>query len=352
MGDRRGRPCRDFFLSLSDSLLRVSFLFLHVSQKESMQAPSSNSAQHSRLRVIGRALAHPNYRLFFFGQGTSLIGTWMSRIATGWLVFELAQKDSALLLGMVSFVGQSPSFFLTPFSGVLVDRWDRHRLLIVTQAIFGFLSAMLALVAFQATPGMGTIGLIALLSFLQGVVNAFDMPARQVFLNDMIERKEDLANAIALNSSLVNGTRLIGPSLAGVLIAVAGTGWCFLVDAISYLAVIASLLAMKITPRPARPSQAHIWYEIREGFRYAFGFAPIRTLLLLLALVSCMGMPYTVLMPIFAQDILHGGPYALGFLTGAPESAPWWGPCTWPPVRPSLDWVGPSRLAPPCSAWA
>ncbi len=282
-----------------------------------MPPPELSAERGSRWQSLGRALAHRNYRLFFVGQGISLIGTWMSRIATNWLVFRLAGADSALLLGIIAFVGQSPTFFLTPLTGVLVDRWNRHRLLVVTQSLFGILSAALALVAFTATPGMETMVLIAALSFLQGILNTFDMPGRQAFLIEMIEDKQDLPNAIALNSSLVNGARLVGPSVAGVVIAVAGEGWCFLIDAISYLAVIASLLAMKIRPRARPQHHAPVWQGMREGFAYAFGFAPIRSLLLLLALVSFMGMPYVVLMPIFAQDILHGGPYALGFLSAA-----------------------------------
>jgi MFS family permease len=270
-----------------------------------------------RLGTVGRALAHRNYRLFFGGQGVSMIGTWMTRIATGWLVYRLGGPDPALLLGAVGFAGQSPSFFLAPFAGVLVDRWNRHRLLVVTQVLFGIQAALLALVAFRGTPGAATVWAVILLSLAQGVTNAFDMPTRQAFLVEMVNRKEDLPNAIALNSSLVNGARLVGPSLAGVLIAVAGEAWCFLVDAVSYLAVIAALLAMDI-PSRARPSRpTPVWQGLREGFRYAFGFAPIRTLLLLLGLVSFAGMPYTVLLPIFAVDILHGGPYLLGFLSGA-----------------------------------
>jgi MFS family permease len=292
------------------------------------------------LRSLARALAHRNYRLFFAGQAVSLVGTWMTRIATGWLVFRLGGPDSALLLGAVSFVGQSPAFFLGPFTGVLVDRWDRHRLLVLTQAAFAVLAALLAGVAFGGWPAPAAVWAVTALSLLQGVVNAFDMPARQAFLVEMVTRKEDLGNAIALNSSLVNGARLVGPSLAGVLIALAGEGWCFLIDAVSYLAVIAALLAMKVPGRepsaaepqegaapdlrrevgPAAPRRRRapepVWRALREGFAYAFGFAPIRTLLLLLALVSFMGMPYTVLLPIFAER-LGGGPYTLGFLSAA-----------------------------------
>ena len=271
----------------------------------------------SALWSMARALAHRNYRLFFVGQGISLIGTWMTRVATGWLVFRLSGPDSAFLLGVVGFVGQVPSFFLTPFAGVLVDRWNRHRLLVFTQILSLIQSALLAVVAFRGESGTATIWQIVVLSLVQGIINAFDMPARQAFLVEMVARKEDLANAIALNSSLVNGARLIGPSLAGILIAVAGEGWCFLIDAISYVAVVLALLAMRLPAREVVHHPPPMWHGMKEGFRYSFGFAPIRTILLLLALVSFMGMPYTVLMPIFAADILQGGPYALGFLSAA-----------------------------------
>lgn len=271
----------------------------------------------SGLRSIVRALAHRNYRLFFIGQGISLIGTWMTRIATLWLVYRLGGDDAGFLLGLIGFAGQIPTFFLAPLAGVLVDRWDRHRTLLVTQVLAMVQSALLAVVAFAQQSDTATLWQVTALSVFQGLINAFDMPARQAYLVEMISRKEDLPNAIALNSSLVNGARLLGPSLAGVLIALVGEGWCFLIDAVSYLAVIASLLAMQITPRPRQPRTSRIWQETVEGFRYAFGFAPIRSLLLLLGLVSFMGMPYAVLLPIFAADILGGGPYTLGFLSAA-----------------------------------
>ncbi len=270
-----------------------------------------------RLTGLGRALTHRNYRLFFFGQGTSMIGTWMTRVATGWLVFRLSGPNSAFLLGLVGFAGQLPTFFLAPIAGALVDRWNRHRTLIVTQVLALIQSALLAAVAFADVPGPATIAAVLVLCLMQGLINAFDMPARQAFLIEMIEGKEDLPNAIALNSSLVNGARLVGPAVAGLLIAAAGEGWCFLIDAVSYLAVIAALLAMRVAPRSAVARVHSVWKEIGEGFRYAFGFAPIRDLLLLLALVSFMGMPYTVLLPIFAADLLQGGPSTLGFLSGA-----------------------------------
>jgi MFS family permease len=283
-----------------------------------MPAETTEARPAGGLRSLGRALSSRNYRLFFAGQGISLVGTWMSRIATGWLVFRLARPDPALLLGVVSFVSQSPTFFLAPLSGVLIDRWDRHRVLVLTQALSAAQSLLLALVAFFAAPGWGAITLVLLLGLVQGVLNAFDMPARQAFLVEMITRKEDLPNAIALNSSLVNSARLLGPTAAGVIIALTGEAWCFLIDAVSYLAVIAALLRMDVPKRepPAAP-RAPVLRGLREGLGYAFGFPPIRALLLLLALVSLAGMPYTVLLPVFAEDVLGGGPAALGLLSGA-----------------------------------
>ncbi|MBN9119854.1 MAG: MFS transporter [Planctomycetes bacterium] len=266
---------------------------------------------------MGRALADRNYRLFFAGQGVSLVGTWMTRLATGWLVFRLGGADAAWLLGAVSFAGLAPTFFVGPLAGALVDRWNRHTVLVVTQVLSLLQSAALAWVAFAAGPGTGTVWLIAGLSVLQGVVNAFDMPARQSLLVHMVSRREDLANAIALNSSLVNGSRLVGPALAGAVIAAAGEAWCFVVDAVSYLAVVAALLAMRLPKRERPHVPASIGKHMIEGVRYAFGFAPIRALLLLLALVSFAAMPYSVLLPVFAADVLGGGPHTLGMLSAA-----------------------------------
>ena len=193
-------------------------------------------------RLVVRALRHRNYRLFFGGQGISLIGTWMTRVATGWLVYRLT--GSAFLLGLVSFAGQIPVLFLGPFAGVWVDRWNRHRVLLVTQTLSMLQSFGLAALALAK---IITVNEVILLNLFQGAVNAFDMPARQAFVIEMVEQPEDLGNAIALNSSLVNAARLIGPSIAGIIIALVGEGYCFLVDGGSYLAVIASLLAMVVT---------------------------------------------------------------------------------------------------------
>jgi MFS family permease len=264
------------------------------------------------LRTIFRSLSHRNYRLFFGGQGLSLVGTWMQQIAISWLVYRLTH--SALMLGVVGFASRIPTFLLASAAGVLVDRWNRHRTLVVTQTLSMIQALVLAVLVMTEAV---TIWEIIVLTVILGVINAFDVPSRQSFVVDMIGRKEDLGNAIALNSSMVNGARLVGPSLAGILIAVVGEGLCFLINAISFLAVIVSLLAMKDIPKRPKALHAHFLRGLKEGFSYAFGFAPIRSLLLLLALVSLMGMGYMVLMPIFAKDILHGGPNTYGFLMGA-----------------------------------
>ena len=260
-----------------------------------------------------RALRHRNYRLFFAGQSLSLVGTWVTRIATGWLIYRLT--GSSLLLGVVGFCGQIPTLFLAPVAGVFVDRWDRHRVLIATQVLSMLQSLALAVLALA---GIITVAEVLVLQVFQGVINAFDTPARQAFVVSMIEDRADLGNAIALNSSMVNASRILGPSIGGVLIAAVGEGWCFLLDAVSYLAVIASLRAMHVVPTAAagRPA-TRVWEELRTGFRYVSGFVPIRTVLLLLALVSMMGMPYTVLMPAVAVKLLHGGPNTLGWLMTA-----------------------------------
>lgn len=265
-----------------------------------------------RLSLLLRALRHRNYRLYFAGQSVSLIGTWMTRLATAWLVWRLTH--SAGLLGLLGFVGQFPTFLVAPFAGVWVDRLNRHRLLIVTQTL-----AMLQSFALAALALSGTIQVwqILVLQALQGAVNAFDMPTRQALLIDLIEDRADLSNAVALNSSMVNAARLIGPSIAGLLIAWAGEGWCFLSDGVSYLAVIASLLLMHVAlHRPARKARK-VLQELFDGLRYVHGFAPIRAILLLLALLGLVGMSYTVLLPVIAARTLHGGAHTLGFLMGA-----------------------------------
>jgi len=264
------------------------------------------------IKFLIRALRHRNYRLFFGGQGISLIGTWMTRVATGWLVYRLT--NSAFLLGLVSFASQIPTLILSPFAGILVDRSDKRRILVTTQILAMLQSLVLAVLALT---GVIKVWHIILLNLLQGLINTVDMPARQSFVVEMVEDKRDLGNAIALNSSMFNGARLIGPSLAGILIAWVGEGLCFLADGVSYIAVIIALLAMRINPRSMGSKNEKIWQGIKEGYNYAFGFMPIRTILFLIALVSFVGFPYIILMPIFARDLLGGGPNTLGFLMAA-----------------------------------
>jgi MFS family permease len=261
---------------------------------------------------VWRALRHRNFRLFFGGQSISLIGTWMTRIATAWLVYRLTK--SALLLGTVSFAGQIPTFLLAPFAGVFVDRLDRRAVLVWTQTLAMLQS--LALAALTLTHRI-TINEILILSAFQGIINAFDMPGRQAFMVQMVEERNDLSNAIAINSSMVNLARLVGPSLAGIVIAATNEGWCFLIDGISYIAVIVSLLLMRVHVVAVKRAATSMAEQLREGWGYVSTFIPIRSILLLFALVSLMGMPYVVLMPIFAAQILHGGPHTLGFLMGA-----------------------------------
>jgi MFS family permease len=271
-----------------------------------------NERNSSHLSLLMRALRSRNYRLFFEGQTVSLIGTWMTRVATSWLVYRLTH--SAFLLGLSSFASQIPILFLTPFSGVWVDRWNRHRTLVITQALSMLQSFALAALALS---GVITVWVIIVLNLVQGAINSFDMPARQSFVVQMIERREDLGNAIALNSSMVNGARLIGPAVAGMLIAAVGEGYCFLIDGFSYMAVIASLLAMHVPPTALQAARKTLTAELREGWAYVSESAPIRSVLLCLTLVSLVGMPYTTLMPIFASSILHGGAHTLGFLMAA-----------------------------------
>jgi MFS family permease len=266
----------------------------------------------STWRFAVRALAHRNYRLFFSGQTISLVGTWMTRLATSWLVYRLT--NSAFLLGVIGFASQFPAFLLGPIAGVWVDRLNRHKVLIVTQVLSMVQSFWLAALALSHHI---TYNDIFWLSIFQGAINAFDMPARQAFVTQMVESREDLPNAIALNSSMVNASRLIGPALAGIVIAAVGEGWCFFIDGASYIAVIISLLMMRLIRQPATRKREAVLVELRDGWRYVSRFKPIRAILLLLAMVSLFGMPYTVLLPIFARDVLHGGANTLGFLTGA-----------------------------------
>ena len=264
------------------------------------------------IKTTFRSLKYKNYRYFFYGQSISLIGTWMQRIATPWLVYKVT--GSVYLLGVVGFAGQIPTFLIAPFAGAIVDRYNRYKILVLTQ-VLAMIQALV--LAFLVLNNSIQVWEIILLSISLGIINAFDMPSRQSLVVDMIDKREDLGNAIALNSSMVSGARILGPSIAGILITITGEGTCFLLNAISYIFVIVFLLMMKITPRITKKQDTHVIKGFIEGFKYTFGFMPLRYVIVLLALISFMGMPYTLLMPIFAKNILHGGAHTYGFLMGA-----------------------------------
>ncbi len=277
-----------------------------------MSGKGYHGKDNATVPLLLRALRYRNFRLFFIGQGISLVGTWMQQIAMSWLVYRLT--GSALLLGIIGFCSQIPTFLIASFAGVLADRISRRRLLQYTQALSMIQAFILAALVLSGTV---QVWHIVVASLFIGVVNAFDIPARQSFFIEMIERKEDLANAIALNSSMFNGARLVGPAVAGALIAVLGEGICFLLNGISFLAVIIALALMRLKPPKAAVGRNPVWNELREGYAYALGFTPIRYILMMLALISLAGMPYIVLMPVFAGEILHGGANTFGFLMAA-----------------------------------
>lgn len=294
--------------SLPDPLLEAAE---GVTQAE---AGIAEPATPGRFSHAWRAMRHRNFRLFFAGQGISLMGTWMTRLALSWLTYRLT--GSALLLGLVGFSGQIGTALLSPFAGVWVDRLDRRKLLVLTQVLSAAQSLALAGLTLS---GRITIYEVVWLAALQGVIDAFDMPARQTFMIQMVGRsKEDLGNGIALNSSMVNAARLIGPAAAGFIIAKFGEGYCFLFDGLSYFAVIASLLAMRLEAAAARTgAREPVGQQMREGWTYVSGFMPVRTILLLFAACSFLGLSFMTLLPIFATKVLHGGAHTLGLLTAA-----------------------------------
>ncbi|MDP2913220.1 MAG: MFS transporter [Candidatus Omnitrophota bacterium] len=258
---------------------------------------------------VFRTLRYRNFRLFFMGQGVSLVGTWMEHVAMSWLVYRLT--NSPFLLGVMGFLTQAPTFILSPFAGVMSDRWDRRRVIIITQTLYMIQAMALAFLALTGT--IAVWHLIALGVFV-GCVNSFDIPCRQSFIVEMVDDKEDLGNAIALNSLMFNAARLAGPSLAGVIIAMSSEGVCFLINGISFIAAIAALCFMRIKKHETKPENTHILEDLREGFSYVYGFKPIRFILLLLSVVSFTGISYVVLMPVFARDILKCGPGTFGIM--------------------------------------
>lgn len=297
--------------------------------------PAVVGRKTSSLAFMLRAFKYRNYRLFFGGQIVSLIGSWITMTATSWLVYRLT--GNAWYLGVVGFASQFPAFLLSSAAGIYVDRWNRHRLLMATQTLSMIISFALAALTLS---GLITIPALIVISVLQGLVNAFDMPCRQAFVVSVIEDKADLGNAIALNSSMFNGARLVGPSVAAAVIAATNEGWCFFIDGVSFLAVLIALYAMRVQAAPAstrrHPSALS---QFKEGWAYVFGFGPIRAIIALLAIVCLLGVPYTVLMPIFAGDVLHGGPHTFGFLMTASGLGALLG-ALWLASRPSVVGLG------------
>jgi MFS family permease len=260
-----------------------------------------------------RALRNKNYRLFFYGQSLSLLGTWIQQVALSWLIYSVT--NSAFLLGFVMFAGQLPTFLIAPFAGVFADRYDKHKIIIITQVVSMLQAILLAI--FVLTNNIN-ISVLIILNILLGIANSFDIPTRQSFVIQMVEHKEDLPNAIALNSSIVNGSRLIGPAIAGILVASLGEGICFLINAISFVFVIISLALMKVKKEEnVDHENGSILKQLKEGYHYSFGFLPIRSVILLLAAVSLFGNPYMVLLPVFAKNILNGDATTLGYLNSA-----------------------------------
>jgi MFS family permease len=270
------------------------------------------SSKTKGLKFLVRALGSRNFRLFFFGQAVSLIGTWMQIIAMRWLVYRLTKSE--LMLGMVGFISDAPLFFLVPFAGVLADRLKRHSIMAITQALSALQAAVLAVLVFT---DLVAVWHVMVLGGLLGIVSAFDITARQAFIVDIIEEREDLPNAIALNSFIFNGALLIGPAVAGILIALVGEGPCFAINSLSYLAVLGALFMMQIPEKTFSASPLDIKAAILEGAAYTFASVPIRSLLMFVAVISFVAASYTLLMPVFAEDVLQGGPRVFGYLMSA-----------------------------------
>lgn len=283
---------------------RPGGVFLILAMKR-INAKDNNSG-------VFRTLKYRNFKLFFSGQSISLIGTWIQMIATSWLVYDLSH--SAFLLGLVGFVSRIPTLIFAPFAGVIADRFDKYKLLFLTQLLAMIQAIIMTVLLFA---NIIQIWHILALGIFLGFINSLDMPVRQSFFVELIEKKEDLGNAIALNSAMVNGARLIGPSVAGILVASFGESWCFMINSLSFIAILFTLWQIRIPKKPIEIKKLSHIHILKEGFKYVFGFHPIRDILLLLALVSLMGMPFQVLMPVFAKDILHGGAESLGILMGA-----------------------------------
>jgi MFS family permease len=284
-------------------------------QQESVRESTATSTPRQHQGKWGhafRALESRNFRLYIFGQMISLVGTWMQQMAMSWLLYRLTH--SAMLLGVIAFLGQGPGFFIAPFAGMLADRFNRHKILIATQTLS---MAQAFALAYLALSGQIQVWHLFYLSVFLGIVSGVDIPVRQAFVLDMLDKPEDLSNAIPLNSSVFNGSRLIGPAIAGLAVASVGEGWCFFLNGISYIAVLLALLSMRLRPYAAHLHSGSYLAGIREGFEYVYRSTPMRAILSLVALVSLVGLPYSVLVPVYAKDILHGGADTLGYLMGS-----------------------------------
>lgn len=276
----------------------------------------SSASKQRRNSNILRALRHPNYRLFFSGQIISLTGTWIQHLAMSWLAYRITR--SPFLLGVIGFCQQIPTFLLSAFAGVLADRWNRHRMLIITQTLLMIQALFLS---FLVLGGFINYFWLMGLSLFLGLVNSFDAPIRQSFVVEMVDDRQDLSNAIALNSTIFNVARMLGPSVAGILVMLVGEGFCFLINGISYIAVIWALLLMRVKPinliEKEKLSLTQVLNELTDGLQYVFSFAPIRSIILLVSLVSLAGLSYIVILPAFVKEVLKGGPNTQGFLLGA-----------------------------------
>lgn len=263
-------------------------------------------------QLFSRAFAYRNYRLYFYGQAFSVIGTWMQRIAMSWLVYRMT--NSEILLGVVGFATNISDLLIAPFVGVIADRYDRRKIVIVTQSLAAVQALILAILVLTNSI---QVWQLIVLSFILGTIFAVDRPARQSFINDIVEKKEDLGNAIALNSLLFNAARLIGPTVAGILVAVAGEGICFLINSVSYVSVLTALVLIRVKLTGISVKRPSMMKEFIEGARYSFGFKPIKAMLIIMAVVSFASLPYLLLMPVFAREVLHGDSRTMGFLMGS-----------------------------------
>lgn len=267
---------------------------------------------HFDLKSTFKALSIRSYRLFFIGQGISLIGTWMQRATMSWFVYRIT--GSAFLIGVMSFLSMVPSIVISPFAGQWGDRWHRHYIIILTQTAAFLQAAALALVVLNQVVHSGFILPLIVLSLMQGVIDAVDSPVRQSFVFDLVESKTMLPNAIAMNSAMFNGARLVGPTLAGMLIVALGEGYCFAINSLSYIPVIVMLIMIRINAKPRKKENASTLSNIAQGWKYAFGSFPIRFLISNIVIFTLFGMSYATLLPVFAKDILGGDSRTLGYM--------------------------------------